>query len=320
MRGVRAEIPIHRELLAALQRRPGVVGDHRHTAERLESVGRLERLNLLRLPDACDGTRGFVIVRTHLGAIDGRMLDGGVHHAVLLEIHAVNSLAADNVGDVVNRPLFAHVPPGTLRLEAHLAGLRHRQLRRRRNQRAVTNPPVAAAVNHFVEVRGAFRCRHAPLRGGGGDEHGASRCACVSERIKEIPDRFRSVGVLVAVLHVADGLLHLHARPIGVQLVGGNQRERGPDAGAHFGAMRDDEDGAVGLDAQVDAGVHRRGFSARPETCRALREQLHRRDAGHQHKRSGGKHPAQKVTPGDVFEGAHARPPCAAALIAARMR
>ena len=83
---------------------------------------------------------------------------------------------------------------------------------------------------------------------------------------------------MVAVSLVADGLLDLHALPIGVQLIGRDQRQRGPDPGAHFRTVRDDEDRAVGLDAEVYAGVKRGQFGLRVER-RSLGEQIARHDA-----------------------------------------
>ena len=57
-----------------------------------------------------------------------------------------------------------------------------------------------------------------------------------------------------------------HAAPVGIQLVGGHERQRRADAGAHLRPVRDDEDGAVGFDAEIDAGMQRRALRASPES------------------------------------------------------
>ena len=77
-----------------------------------------------------------------------------------------------------------------------------------------------------------------------------------------MPRAARAVGILVAVLDlVAVRLLDLDARPVGIHFFGDDQRQAGPHAGPHFGAVRDDGDGAVGGDrdehARIDHGAVR---------------------------------------------------------------
>ena len=56
-RAVRAVVPLDLQLPAPLERRPGVVGDHRDAAERLEQMRRLERVERHRLLHALDAFR-----------------------------------------------------------------------------------------------------------------------------------------------------------------------------------------------------------------------------------------------------------------------
>jgi hypothetical protein len=165
----------------------------------------------------------------------------------------------------------------------------------------------------------AFGLRHFPFGRRGGHEHRLGGRAGPAERLEEVADRARTVGVLVAVTRVADRLLDGDPAPIGLQLVGGHLRQRRPDAGPHLGTVRDDEDGAVGADAEVDARIERRRLGLRAERRRlgpdGLGQHLGRDDEG-----AGRRDPLQEVPAADILDRAHARPPFAAVLIAARMR
>ena len=122
----------------------------------------------------------------------------------------------------------------------------------------VRGTPAARLVDDFVEAGLALGDRHLPLGRGGLDEHDARRCAGLTEGVEEVADGLRSVGVLVAIPRVADALFDLDARPVGIELVGGDHRERGADAGPHLRAVRHDMHRAVGIDAEVDARMERR--------------------------------------------------------------
>ena len=77
-------------------------------------------------------------------------------------------------------------------------------------------------MHDLVQAGLALGDRHIPLRRGGLHEHQARGCSGLTEGVEEVADRFRSVGVLVAVAYVAYALLDLDASPVGVEFVGDN--------------------------------------------------------------------------------------------------
>ena len=125
---------------------------------------------------------------------------------------------------------------------------------------------------------------HAPRLRGSALEHRPGGCASDAHRLVEVLDRARPVGVLRAVLLVADGLDDPYARPVGIQFVGHHERQRGADTGAHLGAVRHDLHQPVGQDGEVDA---RRPW---PLCTRVLREDAdgHETRAEHEGTRSRG--------------------------------
>ena len=94
-----------------------------------------------------------------------------------------------------------------------------------------------------------------------------------------------------AVFLVADRLFDRDAFPIGFQLVGQHHRQGGADSGAHLRAVGDDDYSAVGLDAQVHAGVPGRVVGlARRERLRQnprAQDQGARREDAFQERRGG---------------------------------
>ena len=184
-----------------------------------------------------------------------RVLDRRVHHAVAEDVETELRLAGDDVLLVVGGGVLADEAPGASRLELQHLALRHAQLRRRRHQRAVAEPAAARRVHHFVVLRRALGLGHVPLRRRRAHQHRPRRGAGVAERFVEVADRSRAVGVLVAVARIADALLDGDPAPVRLELVGRHLRQRRPDAGAHLGSVRDDEDRAVGPDAEIDARV-----------------------------------------------------------------
>jgi hypothetical protein len=286
-------------------------------------TGRTDRFGLQH---AFYRERGGVVDRLHLAADDRGMLDRGEHHTVTIDVEAELRLAGGDIAEVVNVLLFADVLPVCLGFEAQLLGLRHRQLGSGRHELAVPQAASRSAVHDVVVLCRDLGGRHSPLRGRGAHEHDARRRTGAAEGVVEITNRSRTVGVLVAVRGVAESLLDAHAAPVGVQFVGGHERQRGADAGAHLRTVGDDEDRAVGFDPEIDARVERRALRARFDR-RVLRP-----DGLGQHLRcddqgTGRKDAAEEPAPADVLENAvddaHRPPPGwpdAAVLIAARIR
>src|SRR5207248_1204260 len=74
-----------------------------------------------------------------------------------------------------------------------------------------------------------------PVTGGRAFQHGARRRADLAHWHQVVPGAARSVGILIAELDfVAVRLLHLYARPVGLQFLGHDQRQAGSDARSHF--------------------------------------------------------------------------------------
>jgi hypothetical protein len=138
-------------------------------------------------------------------------------------------------------------------LAFHIGGPGKR-LRRRFYEFAITGLLAAGAKNHVVR-RLDLRHGDAPLLRGRLFQHHARRCARGVHGFGEVANRAGAVGVLRTVLHIADSLLDFHLRPVGLEFVGGNYGEHAANAGAHFGAMGDDDHRAVLLQAEVNAGM-----------------------------------------------------------------
>ncbi len=114
----------------------------------------------------------------------------------------------------------------------------------------------ARSVDHLVIAGLHFGRRHAPALGGGGLQHRARRGADLAHRHQIMPRAARAVGILVAVFDLVAGrLLDPDARPVGFHLLGDDQRQAGPHAGSHLGAVADDGDDAVGRDRDEHAGI-----------------------------------------------------------------
>jgi hypothetical protein len=100
----------------------------------------------------------------------------------------------------------------------------------------------------------ALRHRHAPGGGGGAFEHEAGGRARLAQGVIAIADRFRPVGILVAILGIADRLLDRDPLPVSLQFIGRHHRQRGADARTHLRAVRDDDHRTGWLNAQVHTG------------------------------------------------------------------
>src|SRR5258708_35650943 len=65
----------------------------------------------------------------------------------------------------------------------------------------------------------------------------------------------RAVRILISIALIADGLLELHALPIGFEFIGQDKRERRADSRSHLRAMRDDENPSVRINSEIHAGI-----------------------------------------------------------------
>ncbi len=142
-----------------------------------------------------------------------------------------------------------------------------------------------------------------------------------------------AIRVLIAIFVIAIALNNFHARPVGIKLVGEDAGKAGANAVSHLCAMGNDEDGSIGLNAKVDAGMKRscvnRGRHVSSDGCPISRGLCEKWGLAYaKNKRAGGKHALQKTAPACVFDRQfdffffdidHAVS-FAASLMAARMR
>jgi hypothetical protein len=314
VRCVRAVVPTDLQRLAALDRRPGVAGDHRNPAERLELRGRRRARDLDHLDDARDLHRGAGVVGDERAAIDRRAGDDGVQHALEHGVDAVLAAAGDDIGAVDQLHLaLADVAEISGLFQPQRRARRHRKVRSGGRQRPVAELALRRPVHHLVVERLHFRHGNLPLRSRGLLQHGACRGATAAHRLVEVAHAARAVGVLVAVARfVALRLAHAHAFPIGFELVGDHHRQAGAHALSHLLAVAGDRHRAVFSDGDEGQRVvhpavrHRIGaVFRRAASARA-------RVAAHDEDQAGCAHRAEKGSPADVNHFHF--------LIAARMR
>ena len=110
-------------------------------------------------------------------------------------------------------------------------------------------------MSDLAHPQGHFARGHAPLLCGGAFQHEARGGAGLAHGLDEIAHGAGAVGVLRAEFGIADGLFDADRLPIDIELFGDDEGQRGAAAGAHFGAVRGDDDLAIGFEAEVDAGL-----------------------------------------------------------------
>ena len=312
-RGVGAVAPRDVERLPALKRGPAVVGDDRRAAKRLEHVRWLRLGEADYVLHAADFPRRRIVDLRRAAAEHRRTCHCRVDHSRHPGVDPERAFARDEIVEIRDGDGLADERVFRRRLEAQRLGIGHGQRRcsldelgvRQRSFRCAMDDGVIASRHglhgHFPARRGCL-LEHRP-RARAGDAHG----------VVEVLHRARAVGVLRAVLGVADRLEDPDARPVGVELFGEDHRQAGADAGSHLGAVRDDRHRAVVVENEVDARLP--GLSGR------LGSDL--KDAGGegvghaQHQRAGAEAVAEERATGE--RGAHACLP-AASLMAARIR
>ena len=323
---MRAVVPHDLELVAALHRRPGVAGDDGDAAERLELRRDRRRVD----PDHPDDARHLQGVRVidalHLAAEDRRARDDGVQHPLGARVDPVDRLAGRDVA-VVDEPdhlVGSDVAERRRVLQLQRLARRDRQRRGGGGERAVAERALRRRVHDGVVRSLHFRDRHAPLLGGSLLEHRAGGGAGAAQGHEEVAQRARAVGILVAVARfVARRLRDADLRPVGIELVGDDHRDRGAHALSHLLPVAGHGDDAVGGDGDEDARV------VAPALRHAVGAELLLLRAGpagqpdREHERAGGD-AAEERAPADVREHEavvrHGRAPFAACLMAARMR
>ena len=310
---VRAVAPRDVERLASLERRPAVVGNDRRAAERLEHVRRLGLGRGERRSVRPHLSRRRIVDLRRPAAEHGRARHRRVDHARHPRVDPERAFTRDEIVEIGDGDGLADERVFGRRLEAQRLGVGHGQRRcsldelgvRQRSFRCAMDDGVIASrdgLHRHLPARRRSLLEHRP-RAGAGDAHG----------VVEVLDRARAVGVLRAVLGVADRLEDPDAGPVGVELFGKHHRQAGADAGSHLGAMRDDRHRAVVVENEVDARLP--GLSAR---LGSDLEDAGGEGVGHaQHQRAGAEAVAEERATRE--RGAHACLP-AASLMAARIR
>ena len=173
-------------------------------------------------------------------------------------------------------------------------GFRNGEARRRRRQRRVGCLAFGRGMRDDASRRGQLALRDAPLlrRRGQHDEpaarpHQAHVLVVGGNRAAATFD-------LSAVLRVEVGLLDLHLRPVDVEFIGDDLRERGLDALPGLRILRDDREGVVGVNRDVGVRRERRRGAAR--TSAALLRQHVRCVEGDEQAAAGRRRDLQKRT------------------------
>ena len=108
---VRPVVPDDIQFLAALKCCPSVIRDHCDAAQRLEGRRRLERIDGQRLTHSGYFQSLFIVVGFHFAADNGRMLDGGVDHAVHAGVHAIDRFPVAQLLQIGARHTLADITP-----------------------------------------------------------------------------------------------------------------------------------------------------------------------------------------------------------------
>ncbi len=273
--------PLDLEGVAALQRGPGVVGDHRHPGRQVgrDRLARLRARHHDHRTHAWHGTRRGV-VEARDAAVKIRATQ---HHRDarlgLLDVDAVARAAGDDVRGVHYAPRLAdHAVLGRL-LERHGLG-GERKLRGRSCERRVRQPPPVRVKRMRRCGLDRFHC-NAPLRRGGMPQQPAGLGAELPEFRPAVGDARAAARALGSEAPARLGaakvdhhrhLLDRDQRPVGIQLFGEDHGQRSLDALPDLGARRADHDAVVRLDADQDAERvlcwRRRRFGRLPECGR----------------------------------------------------
>jgi hypothetical protein len=124
------------------------------------------------------------------------------------------------------------------------------------HQGAIGQAVAAVGVKDLARLGGAGGRIHAPLQGGGVDEHLASHGAGLTQGVVVARDADAAAGHLVAVGGIGGGLFdHLDSLPRHIQLFGQQHGDGGAHALAHLGAEGGDGDDAILVYFEVDVGL-----------------------------------------------------------------
>ncbi len=327
---VGAVVPGDLQLGAPLDGGESVLRHHRDAAHRLERRRDRGRVDRHHLEHTRNLERLRRIVARDLAAIDRRPCDHREGEPLRPRIDAVLRVPSGDIEavDELNIVMADEAEfRGILELERRTLG--HRTRRGAPRQRAKAEAAAGRGVHDLIVLRRQLRGRDLPAVGGLGFQHLPRGGADAAQRREMLAHAARAVGVLAAVaVLVAERLLDLHARPVGLELVGDDHGEAGAHALTHLGAIAQQRHRAVIGDGEEDARIvlepARHGIAA--IFLGGLRMQRGRQ-SGREHERAGGE-PEQHGAPADIGglresgwqDRVHGQTLPAARLIASRMR
>ena len=158
---MRACLPLHLQLLAALHGGPGAVGNHRHSTQSLEKVRSLEIWNHYNVRNSSNFAGLGIVMALVLAAINRRPFNRCKHHAWHFGVHAKGTFAVNQIVQVNHRHVFANVLVITFLFESQFFDFRNGLFGCQSHQCAVTQF-LAAGMNHFVVHGMAFAGGHFP--------------------------------------------------------------------------------------------------------------------------------------------------------------
>src|SRR5882762_3957865 len=296
------------ESVAAQLRRPVAIGEHRHAAR-----------DLHHLAHAANGLRLRVVDRGGLAARHGRVSDHRGEHAGEVDVQAELGFAR-RFGGAVQAPRPALAEQRELARVLELDVLRRRELRRFFSELAVGK--LLAALVHYRALLGpAFGGVGFPGFRSRGDQHRARCRARLAHRLPVPAHRGRSAGRLHAEDRIGErlidpGLLDPDPRPVSIQLLGDQHRDRGVHALAHLREAAHHGDVVVRRDTQI--GAYPRLFAGCLSEPRRARQSEADDQTSAGHRRGFEKLAARGIH----WSGAHDHAPfalAAASLIAARI-
>ncbi len=240
--------------------------------------------------DALDLPRPRLVHRLRPAARIRRLQHCGVHHAGDLGVDSVFGGAGHLEGHFDPRQILADVAEPRGGLEVLLLDLRQfgRRLGEARNL-AIGDAAVRGFVHDDAGLGRKLLRWHAPFRRDCVDEDAPRLSSRDAHRLEVAARRETRRGLerVVVVSRVTElpfvpfGRKHrLDLRPVGVELVGDDCRQRGECALSHLGGGRDDGDRAVGCDREPDVrrqqavrqGFARKAFAVKRQGIRRHRQ------------------------------------------------
>ena len=133
-------------------------------------------------------------------------------------------------------------------------------------QFAIGNLTLARRVVNCAVVRGALTGWNTPRVGRSRNQHAARARPGLAQRAPRRPNAEASAGGHVAIFWIEVGLLDFYPRPIGVEFLSKNHRQRCPRPLAHFRARNHKANLAARFD--LDVSVRSKSFRGRAFTFR----------------------------------------------------